>query len=128
GISMLHGLKALDEDPATCVIVLVSKPPAPEVAAAVLAAASASAKPVVAIFLGADPASITGKGVYGAGYLAQAADMAVELAKGEAPQARAIVVSIDAQRKIKDLSRSMAASQRYVRGIFSGGTFCFDAQ
>ena len=33
GISMLHGLAALDADPATSVIVLVSKPPAPEVAA-----------------------------------------------------------------------------------------------
>src|SRR4029077_16496982 len=59
GISMLHGLKALDEDPATKVIGLVSQPPAPEVAAAVLGAAEKSAKPVVAIFLGADPASIT---------------------------------------------------------------------
>src|SRR6185436_5696783 len=116
GISMLHGLKALDEDPATCVIVLVSKPPAPDVAAAVLAAASASAKPVVAIFLGADPASITGKGVYGAAYLSQAADMAVALAKGEPPQAKAIAVSVDVQRKIKALSRGMPAAQRFVRG------------
>ena len=47
GISMLHGLKALDEDPDTKVIVLVSKPPAREVAAAVLGAAEASTKPVV---------------------------------------------------------------------------------
>ena len=82
GISMLHGLRALDADPHTKVIVLVSKPPAPEVAARVLAAAEASAKPVVVIFLGADPASITRNGVYGAAYLAQAADMAVALAKG----------------------------------------------
>jgi succinyl-CoA synthetase alpha subunit len=128
GISMLHGLKALEEDPATKVIVLVSKPPAPEVAAAVLGAASSSAKPAVVIFLGADPASITSKNVYGAGYLAQAADMAVALAKGERPEAKPMVVSSDNQRKLKDLSRAMAASQRYVRGIFSGGTFCFEAQ
>ena len=47
---------------------------------AVLAAAEASAKPVVVIFLGADPAQVTRKGVYGAAYLAQAADMAVALA------------------------------------------------
>ena len=54
GISMLSGLGALDADPATKVILLVSKPPAPEVASRVLAAAEASAKPVVVIFLGAD--------------------------------------------------------------------------
>ena len=54
----------------------------------VLAAAEASAKPVVVIFLGADPASITRNGVHGAAYLAQAADMAVALAQGEASQQR----------------------------------------
>jgi FdrA protein len=128
GISMLHGLKALDEDPNTRVIVLVSKPPAPKVAAAILGAAEASAKPVVAIFLGADPDSITRNGVHGAGYLAQAADMAVALAKGKDPERKPIVLSNDVQRKIKDLSRAMAPSQRYMRGIFSGGTFCFEAQ
>ena len=47
-----------------------------------LAAAEASAKPVVVIFLGADPASITRNGVHGAAYLAQAADMAVALVEG----------------------------------------------
>jgi FdrA protein len=128
GISMLHGLKALDEDPDTEVIVLVSKPPAPEVAAAVLAAAEASAKPAVAIFLGADPASITRNGVHGAAHLAQAADMAVALAKGEDPQPTPLVLSNEAQWQLKELSRGMAASQRHVRGIFSGGTFCFEAQ
>ena len=129
GISMLHGLAALDEDPSTSVIVLVSKPPAPEVAKQVLAAAEASAKPVVVIFLGADPSSITRKGVYGAAYLAQAADMAVALAKGgDTASARPIAVSNETRRNLTDLARAMAPGQRYVRGIFSGGTFCFEAQ
>ncbi|HKU44375.1 MAG TPA: hypothetical protein VJR89_39720, partial [Polyangiales bacterium] len=127
-ISMLHGLSALDEDPATKVIVLVSKPPAASVAAKVLAAAEAASKPVVVIFLGAEPASVTRKRVYGAAYLAEAADLAVELAKGESPQRTPLSVPEALQRKLKDLSRRMAASQRYVRGIFSGGTFCFEAQ
>ncbi|WP_059017945.1 acyl-CoA synthetase FdrA [Mycobacterium sp. M26] len=128
GISMLHGLAALDTDPGTSVIVLVSKPPSPDVAAKVLAAAEASDKPVVVIFLGADPASITRNGVYGAAYLAQAADMAVELARGEQPHAGEITTSNDMRRVLNDLTRSMAPSQRYVRGIFSGGTFCYEAQ
>ena len=128
GISMLHGLAALDTDPATSVIVLVSKPPSPDVAADVLAAAEASDKPVVVIFLGADPASITRNGVYGAAYLAQAADMAVALARGEQPSSAEITVSNDMRRTLRDLARAMAPSQRYVRGIFSGGTFCFEAQ
>jgi succinyl-CoA synthetase alpha subunit len=128
GISMLYGLRALDADPATKVIVLVSKPPAPEVATRVLAAAEASAKPVVAIFLGADPASITCKGVYGASYLAQAADMAVALSKGSEAAAAPVTIPNEMRRMLSGLARAMAPTQRYVRGIFSGGTFCFEAQ
>jgi len=128
GISMLQGLKALDEDPQTKVIVLVSKPPAPDVAAAVLRTAEACSKPVVAIFLGADAASITRNGIHGADHLAQAADMAVALANSQNPQRQAIQVSNETQRKIKEVSRVMAPGQRYMRGIFSGGTFCFEAQ
>jgi succinyl-CoA synthetase alpha subunit len=128
GISMLHGFAALDADPDTKVIVLVSKPPAPQVVKKVLAAAEASAKPVVVIFLGADPSSITRKGVYGAGHLAQAAEMAVALAKGDRPIAAPIALSNETRRTLGDLSRAMAPSQRYVRGIYSGGTFCFESQ
>jgi succinyl-CoA synthetase alpha subunit len=128
GISMLHGLAALDADPATKVIVLVSKPPAPEIAKKVLDAAEASAKPVVVIFLGADPATVMRKGVYGAAYLAQAADMAVTLAKGDKAIPAPITVSNETRRTLSDLARAMAPSQRYVRGVFSGGTFCFEAQ
>jgi len=128
GISMLHGLAALDADPFTSVIVLVSKPPSPEVAATVLAAAEASDKPVVVIFLGADPASITRNGVYGAAFLAQAADMAVELSRGAQPHVGDITITRDMHCRLVDLARAMAPRQRYVRGIFSGGTFCYEAQ
>ncbi|MBV9289129.1 MAG: acyl-CoA synthetase FdrA [Hyphomicrobiales bacterium] len=128
GISMLHGFAALDADPATRVIVLVSKPPAPEVAERVLAAAEGSAKPVVVVFLGADPASIKGEAVYGARTLAEAADMAVSLAKGGEARAAPIALSNETERVLDGAARAMAASQRYVRGVFSGGTFCYEAQ
>ncbi|WP_396928108.1 acyl-CoA synthetase FdrA [Mycolicibacterium sp.] len=128
GISMLHGLAALDSDPATTVIVLVSKPPSPAVAAKVLAAAQDSDKPVVVIFLGADRASITRDGVYGAATLAQAADMAVELARGQQPSTPDFIVSPEIGSALTDLADAMSPRQRYVRGIFSGGTFCYEAQ
>ena len=128
GISMLHGLAALDEDPATSVIILVSKPPAADVAAAILDTAEASAKPVVVIFLGADPSTVTRKGVYGAAYLAQAADMAVALAKDQRPSGGDVAVSSEMRRRLTEAARGMAPSQQFVRGIYSGGTFCFEAQ
>lgn len=128
GISMLHGLKALDEDPATQVIVLVSKPPAPEVAKAVLAAAQDCTKPVVAIFLGADPATITRPGVHGAANLAQAADFAVALAQGREPVRGELAVAPETRQRLREIARAMAPGRRFVRGVYSGGTFCFEAQ
>ena len=124
---MLHGLAALDGDPATSVIVLVSKPPSPDVAAAVPSAAEASEKPVVVIFLGADPASVTRTASPLAAYLAQAADMAVALSRNETRVLARSAYPTTHARTLSDLARSMAPSQRYVRGIFSGGTFASEA-
>ena len=94
-----------------------------------LAAAEASAKPVVVIFLGADPSSITRNGVYGAAYLAQAADMAVALAKDRHPSSGRPSRCRTRCAGGSPMPRAaMAPSQRFVRGIFSGGTFCFEAQ
>ena len=55
GITMLQGLAALAADPATRVIVLISKPPAPAIARQIEDAAGAAGKPVVVHFLGAAP-------------------------------------------------------------------------
>jgi FdrA protein len=52
GITALQALDLLRRDPETRVIVLISKPPAPAVAARLLAAARATGKPVVVYFLG----------------------------------------------------------------------------
>ena len=59
GAMTLMGLSALVEDPATEVIVLVSKPPHPAVAARVLEEGGRAPKPIVAAFLGADAANLT---------------------------------------------------------------------
>lgn len=52
GSSTLQAIHALDADPATDVIVVVSKPPAPDVADRVRAAAAACSTPTVVAFLG----------------------------------------------------------------------------
>ena len=51
-LSTLQALDALDADPATNLIVIISKPPAAPVAAKVRAAAAESSKPVVITFMG----------------------------------------------------------------------------
>ena len=84
GITMLQGLEALAADPATSVIVLISKPPHPEVAKAVLDVASRPGKPIVVNFLGADPDTVRRPNVHPVRTLEDAARLAVALAGGGA--------------------------------------------
>jgi succinyl-CoA synthetase alpha subunit len=120
GATMLQGIDELAADRDTRVIVLISKPPAREVAEAVLARARSAGKPIVACFLGAVAQDIEGGNVHAAATLEEAAAMAVALARGER-----------AQRTVPALpafaAPPLSAGQRYVRGLFSGGTFCYEA-
>ena len=131
GISTLHGLRALGADDDTDVIVLVSKPPAPEVASAVLDAARSLSKPVVVMFVGAEKTSPTESGLYRASTLAGAADLAVALlhgAAGDPDVADSAALPDELQGQLRDITGRLSADQRHVRGIFSGGTFCYEAQ
>jgi FdrA protein len=118
---MLQGIRALAADKATKVIVLVSKPPSPEVAQTVLGEAKRCGKPVVVNFIGAASESIRGKNLHPATTLEHAALAAVALSRGRKPAGASPgalpPVSIG----------PMSSSQRYVRGLYSGGTFCYEA-
>lgn len=83
GIAATQGLQLLAADPATRVIVLVSKPPAPAVAGRLLAEARALGKPLVAWLLGVPmPARRVGN-VWFAATPADAAELAHSLARHE---------------------------------------------
>ena len=120
GITMLAGIKALGADRDTKVLVLISKPPAPEVAQAVLSAARRVRKPVVVNFIGADPATIQGRNLFAVGTLEQAAHAAAALVRGRQPSTRPLASA-------RITPPRLAAAQRYVRGLYSGGTFCYEA-
>jgi succinyl-CoA synthetase alpha subunit len=122
---MLQGLQALAADPATKVIVLISKPPDPEVAAQVLRAARGAGKPVVVNFLGADPSTIQGANLHPARTLEDAARIAVALAGGRRPDEAAGDDGPVAAAAAETLR--LAPKQRYLRGLYSGGTFCYEA-
>lgn len=117
GITMLQGIRALGRDRDTKVIVLISKPPSPEVAKEMLAAARKAGKPVVVNFIGAP---IEDKTVHSARTLEDAANAAVALARGRKP-------ARSASRPVRAPNLKMKAKQRFVRGLFSGGTFCYEA-
>src|SRR6266567_3425741 len=84
-ITTLQGLRLLQEDEQTEVIVLVSKPPAPAVAERVLQVAVKGKKPVFVIFVGADHSALEkryGHRVVVARTLAEAARKAVSVGGG----------------------------------------------
>ena len=128
GITMLQGLSALAADPATRVIVLISKPPAPEIAQKILRLAAQAGKRVVVHFLGAPAESVSGRGLTAAESLQHAADVAVALASGGSVTSSTGAPTSSQLASIADAAADMAPSQYAVRGLFTGGTFCYEAQ
>ena len=120
GRSMLAALDALAADSATRVIVLVSKPPAPAVAAAVLERAARVGKPVVVNFLGAEV--VEADNIHPAATLEDAADIAAALSLG-APVVRAFEMP-----EPTHLAARLTAGRSAIRALFSGGTFAYEAQ
>lgn len=119
GATMLQGLRALALDLQTEVIVLISKPPAPDVASRLVAAAGACGKPVVVCFVGAVVAPA--RHVEGATTLEDAARAAVRLGYGiDVPPP--VLRSLPAQE-----AGRLAREQTFLRGLYSGGTLCYEA-
>lgn len=127
GKMMLAGLQALQQDPATQVILLVSKPPAESVARLVVEAAARGGKPTVICFLGGPKEALAGRdNIYPAATLEEAAIQAARLA-GASPADTALQAEFD-EAHLNELCSRLRPNQRYLRGLFSGGTLCYEAQ
>ncbi|WP_342361114.1 acyl-CoA synthetase FdrA [Terrarubrum flagellatum] len=111
GISTLQAIDWLDEDPDTDHIVLISKPPAPSVVNAVATRIGESKKSFTVCFIGAAHTSL-----HGDARLATTLKSAAELAMGKKLHAHTAHVG------------KGAARGRFVRGLYSGGTLCAEAQ
>lgn len=127
GITMLQGIQALAADPNTRVIVLISKPPEPEVAQKVLELAAASGKKVVVDFIGADPATVRRPGIYAARTLEEAAYVAYQLAEGQPPMPPSDALPYELKEQALRAASQLASPQQYIRGLFSGGTLCAES-
>jgi FdrA protein len=127
-LMMLAGLQALQADPATQVILLVSKPPAEAVARKVLEQVARSDKPTVVCMLGGEPADLASSKHKLARTLEEAASLAASFALGQAPGQSQLAGEAGLSVDTGSLRRSLAPGQRYLRGLFSGGTLCYEAQ
>jgi FdrA protein len=114
-VTARQGLDLLSRDPETKVIVLVSKPPAKSVADELVQAARGAGKPVVVDFIGYATSMRRVDNVYFATSFDEAADLAVKLA------AEAATTEAEEME-----GKPFADGQRYLRGLFSGGTLAYE--
>jgi FdrA protein len=119
GATTAHqGLDLLSRDPETHVIVLVSKPPSPAVADGLLRVAQSVGKPVVVDFVGYSPPARQVNNLQFATTFDEAAETAVRL----------VASPSDIEPAPDQGLTRFASGQRYLRGLFSGGTLAYEAQ
>ncbi len=118
GLMTLLAIDALDRDPGTARIILISKPPEPAVARRILERAARSKKPFIACFVGADEMPVPAN-------VALFSDLrsAAQQALAGRPFATSEPIASPAA-----LAREIAPGRSVVKGFFSGGTLCAEAQ
>ncbi|MEW5907072.1 MAG: acyl-CoA synthetase FdrA [Elusimicrobiota bacterium] len=130
GLTFLQALEMLAADEATQVVLLVSKPPHPSVMRKITAAVKRIKKPVVAVLLGGETKEKVKDDFYPARTLEEAAYKAACLGKGlKASKAKELIY--DMNLRAEELAKKEAAKKknsRFLRGLFSGGTFVSEAQ
>ena len=106
-ITAHQALDVLVRDDETNRIVLISKPPSPDVATSLLLAAQGSGKPIVVYFIGYAPPARQIGNLRFAVSLSEAAELAVN-------------------EILEDGQLFRPPTQGYVRGLFSGGTLAYE--
>jgi succinyl-CoA synthetase alpha subunit len=146
-VMTLAALGALAGEPATKVVVVVGKLAGPIVAERLVEALGALDKPVV-VYAGGSTALSNqpstshaglaapgttvampgGAHVHRAATLEDAALAAVSLARGRAPRAVEFALpAAEIERLVTDQARALRPGQRFVRGVYAGGTLAWEA-
>jgi FdrA protein len=129
GLMAFQAIAALKSDPHTELIMVISKMPAPSIAAQVMQALAETNKPCVVIFMSLEQPSATST-VYVANTLQEAALAAASIIKGqhrEDVQATLFDQQQVLQQQANASKANLKPQQKYVRGLFSGGTLCEEA-
>ena len=126
GIMAIEGIELLEHDKKTETIVVISKPPGAETMRRILEVVKRCRKRIVVNFLGVDIDTANLGKQKSAHTLEEAARIACELAgqktKEAAPLPKEVIAT--AQSEFSKLAKS----QKYIRGLYAGGTLCYEAQ
>ena len=128
GLTTLATMHALEADTQTEVIAIIAKPPGAETLASLLSQAKLFTKPLIGCFLGSGKESA---GKYKPIQWAYTIDDAADLALRAAQVVPKETAEFEAgwESELVDAARTgWSADQKYMRGVFAGGTFCYQAQ
>lgn len=122
GIMMLDVIESLENDEETEIILLLSKKPSQSVASRIISAAENCSKPVVISFMGYNEGVTNSKNVFFVPTLEEAAMKVLELT-GIKPD-----MEIENLSYSENLANKISQEQKYVKGLFCGGTLCSEAE
>jgi len=140
GVSTMTGIDALEADPATRVIAVLSKPPGVTATARLARRLRRCTKPVVLCLLGAEPGSMSSiahpvgdQGADEGGHVrvASTLDEAVGFALAAVGMREPALLHGDdgsLRERASTHVGKMRSAQRHIRGLFAGGTLCYQAQ
>lgn len=130
GLSTIEGIRRLDRDPKTKVMAIISKPPDIEVAQKILAAASNSSKEVVVLFLGMRGSFTSCSKYHIVDSLEEAILTSISLLKDKSKEEIREEYDALLKKALNEAASEMGKlkpHQKYIRGIYSGGTFTSEA-
>ncbi len=125
GLMMLECLRMLQEDDATEVVALISKPPGRDTTERLLQAVRTSDKPCVLAFLGGAHQDF-GSNIHLEPTLEAATGRLLNIT-GERARPVWAIPSTALWKRIERVAGALSAGSRYIRGLFSGGTLCYEA-
>ena len=123
GIMMLMGIDAMEADPETKYIALISRKPGDTVLLKLLERIKTCRKPVVALFMGCDREVVEASGAIYASSLDDCAIQCLKLIGIDYPLATEEELTAVAAEEVKKL----APEQKYLRGLYTGGTYMDEA-
>jgi hypothetical protein len=127
-LTTFAALDALEADPQTRLIAIVSKPPGPQTLARLIERFKTCTKPVVGCFLGTRLDAKSHEGIF---QYATTIDQAVQLALtavGENSSNGEINLTSQEMENIANERALWNSGQKYLRGVLAGGTFCYQSQ
>jgi FdrA protein len=127
GITTHMGLDILEADLSTRVITLISKPPGAKTLATLQGRIRSCRKPVIGCLLGLDQMLNCGPNFYQVRTIDQAVEQALFCMGGSKAAGFLDEISVDLQTMENEV-QNWLPEQRYLRGLFAGGTFCYQTQ